>query len=114
MITNGGSLSPTDISRKIFRTKYAVTFQIDSLVKMGLVRRRQKNSDRRSKVVTITKKGLELMKLYSKRGQNRYSKDIFSNLDKEEIMALSSIMYKIRNQFDLNGNFKAKSENLIR
>jgi DNA-binding MarR family transcriptional regulator len=61
LITHGGSMTPTEIAKRVFRSKHAVTRAIDVLEKDGLVRRGTVRGDRRIRKVNITRKGLELI-----------------------------------------------------
>ena len=40
LITQGGSLRPTELSKRVFRSKHAITRAIDALEEEGLVRGR--------------------------------------------------------------------------
>ncbi|MBA7686298.1 hypothetical protein ES703_94741 [subsurface metagenome] len=61
LITHGGSMTPTEIARRVFRSKHAVTRAIDVLEKDGLVRRGAIHGDRRLRKVNITRRGLKLI-----------------------------------------------------
>ena len=95
LITGGGSMRPTDLSRKLFRSKHTITRVIDSLEKEGLVRREPIGEDRRTRKVTITEKGLEFVK-----GTVFHRQDIsyraFSWLDKEQTQELNSMLTQLR------------------
>lgn len=62
LILNDGTMTPTDLSKRVFRSKYAVTRTIDELEKHGFVRRGAVSKDRRKIAVHITKVGLEFVK----------------------------------------------------
>ena len=57
LITHRGSLTLTDISKRVFRSKYS-TRVINKLVKEGLVTRETVDGDHRAKNITITRKGI--------------------------------------------------------
>jgi DNA-binding MarR family transcriptional regulator len=61
LVTHGGSMTPTEIAKRVFRSKHAVTRAIDVLEKDGLVRRGTVRGDRRLRKVSITKKGIKLI-----------------------------------------------------
>jgi DNA-binding MarR family transcriptional regulator len=61
LILNGGTMTPTDLSKRVFRSKYAVTRTVDELEKHGFVRRGVASRDRREKAVHITREGLEFV-----------------------------------------------------
>ena len=54
-------MTSTDIDRRVFRSKHAVTRAIDVLEKDGLVRRGAIHGDRRLRKVNITRRGLKLI-----------------------------------------------------
>jgi len=62
LITHGGILTPTELSRRVFRSKHAITRAVDGLEKEGLVAREGIGSDRRTRRVVITKEGLDVVK----------------------------------------------------
>ena len=62
LILNGGTMTPTDLSKRVFRSKYAMTRMIDELEKLGFVKRVTISKDRRKREVSITEKGLTFVK----------------------------------------------------
>ena len=58
---NGGSLSPTELAKYMFRTNHSITSMVDTLEKQGLVRREPNPLDRRSIKITLTPDGWQLM-----------------------------------------------------
>lgn len=62
LITHGGTMTPTELSRRVFRSKHAITRAVDSLEQEGLVRREGIGEDRRVRKVSITAKGLDVVK----------------------------------------------------
>jgi DNA-binding MarR family transcriptional regulator len=60
LITHKGRMTPTEISKEILLSKYAVTRIVDSLEKNGLVKREPFGDDLRTRDVIITNKGLKL------------------------------------------------------
>ena len=61
LIVRGGTLTPTDLSRRITRSKHATTKAVDSLEELGLTKSTSTKRDRRLRKVTITEKGLDLV-----------------------------------------------------
>jgi DNA-binding MarR family transcriptional regulator len=61
LVARGGILTPTDLSRRITRSKHATTKAVDSLEKLGLTRSAKTKSDRRLRKVAVTEKGLDLV-----------------------------------------------------
>ena len=58
---NGGSLSPTELAKYMFRTNHSITSMVDTLEKQELVRREPNPLDRRSIKITLTPEGWQLM-----------------------------------------------------
>ena len=59
LIAHGGILKPSDLGKMTFRTKQTITKVIDGLERDGLVTREPIGTDRRTRKVVITKKGLD-------------------------------------------------------
>jgi DNA-binding MarR family transcriptional regulator len=96
LVLHGGSMTPTAISKKIFRSKFAVTKMMDTLEKRGLVKRGLIGNDRRTREVFITEKGLGVVQTVSVRERTRLGPEILSILDQSELEAFNSILRKIR------------------
>lgn len=96
LILHGGIMTPTDISKRIFRSKHAVTRIIDTLEKQGLVKREPIGEDRRTRKVSITKKGLELIKVTTADEQRRISHAVFSPLNEKQTKELNMILREVR------------------
>lgn len=62
LVASEGTLTPTDISERVYRSKHAITRAIDILEKDGLVSRERSPTDRRSINVTISEKGIDLVR----------------------------------------------------
>src|SRR3990172_3109353 len=62
LITRGGVMTPTELSKRVYRSKHAITRAVDTLEREGLVAREGIGIDRRTRKVAITKKGLEAVK----------------------------------------------------
>jgi DNA-binding MarR family transcriptional regulator len=62
LIAHGGSMTATEISKHVWRSKYATIRVIDTLEREGYVTRKQPeyNGDRRKKEITITETGVDL------------------------------------------------------
>jgi DNA-binding MarR family transcriptional regulator len=61
LITHGGSLTLTETSKKVSRSKHSTTRLIDKLIKEDLVEKEAGAGDRRTRNITITKKGIEFI-----------------------------------------------------
>ena len=62
LIIHGGSMNPSDIARRVYRSPHAITRAVDILEKMRYVRREAIGEDRRMRKVSITEEGLEIVK----------------------------------------------------
>ena len=97
LVINGGTMGPTLLSNKIFRTKQAITLAVDNLSKAGLVTRAPIGSDRRTRRVRITRKGLRLaQRTLALRQELVFS--TMSSLDREEMAKIDSILRKLGNK----------------
>ena len=95
LISNEGSLIQTELSKLVYRSRYTITKTVDILEQNGWVRRQPIEGDRRMKNVTVTTKGLELVK-NSMDGMLDMSQLALSCLDESERKELRSINKKLR------------------
>jgi len=95
LIARGGMLIPTELSRRIIRSKHATTKVIDSLEKLGLVRSSATKRDRRLRKVSITEKGLDLVEQTMSIRHDIGSR-VMKCLSQEEAMAFQSILKRFR------------------
>ena len=95
LVTNGGTLTPTELSRRVLRSKHAITGAIDRLEQEGLVKREGTDTDRRVRKVTITRKGLNVLKKKIPVGRD-FGLKAMSCLDEKEAQALSQILKRLR------------------
>jgi len=96
LILRGGTMTPTDISKRIFRSRQGVTKTIDTLEKQGLVKREPIGEDRRTRKVSITREGVKLIKKTSSEGRERISRDILQPLNETQIEDLGTSLRQIR------------------
>lgn len=97
LILNKGTLMPTEISNKTWRSKHAVTKIIDTLEKLELVKRLEiEGCDRRVRKVTITKKGLDLVNNFSVHSSARISHQVLRSLDEQELQVFTSILKRLK------------------
>lgn len=90
----GGTASPVDIARSLFRELHSVTEMLKRMEKDGLIVRREGTG--RSKVqVALTEKGLDV--LYQSLS-SRTDERIFSVLTPEERAQLTSYLWKLRSK----------------
>ena len=104
LVARGGSLTPTQFARRMFRSKYSITSVIDNLEEEGFVIRVHDKHDRRSVQVKITVNGLAFLnRLLEQRAGDE--KQILSCLDAGEIAMLANIIRKLDRRLaeSLNG-----------
>jgi DNA-binding MarR family transcriptional regulator len=92
LVLNGGTMLPSQISVKAFRSKYAITRAIDTLEKQGFVERQPLGKDRRTRRISITMKGLEIIRNATADSRERISRDIFKALTEEQARELGVIL----------------------
>ena len=95
LITNGGQMTPTNISKRVYRSKHAITRAIDILEDSDLVERKPLAGDRRSINVGITPKGLDFVKQILPDLQ-RASSVATSCMSKEQVEELGDLSRKLR------------------
>jgi len=95
LITHGGTLKPSQLSKMTFRSKQRITKIIDGLERDGMVKREPIGKDRRSRRVTITRKGVDSVKENLPRILE-ISNTAMPSLSHEEMEGLNNIMRRIR------------------
>jgi DNA-binding MarR family transcriptional regulator len=95
LVSAGGSLIQTELAKRVYRSRYTITKTVDMLEQNGWVKRQPIKGDRRVNNVTITAKGLDLIK-DSMDGMLEMSHLAVSCLDETERKQLRSINKKLR------------------
>ncbi len=96
LITHGGTLTPTELSRRVFRSKHAVTKAVDGLEQEGLVQREGATmKDRRLRKVSITRKGLDIVK-NTMPVRQEISSRAMSCLSEAQAMAFTTTLKQLR------------------
>lgn len=95
LITRGGSLTPSELARLMFRSKHYMTKLIDSLEKDGLVIRERVSKDRRTINVKITSDGVDYV-MQTLRDNDWMEEEVMSCLDNSEIETLRTLLKKLR------------------
>ena len=98
LVLHGGTMTPTKLSERIFRSKHAITRVVDNLEKLGFVKRGNIGSDRRVRKVSITKEGLAFVKESQAAGQQRVGHVLLHPLDQKQTETLRTMMKQIREQ----------------
>jgi MarR family transcriptional regulator for hemolysin len=95
LIVLGGRATPTELSKRVFRSKHAITRAVDTLEKEGLVKREGIGEDRRNRKVVVTAKGLNLVrKMVPFREQ--IGSMITEPLNDEEARGFSTMLKRLR------------------
>jgi DNA-binding MarR family transcriptional regulator len=95
LFKNGGEMTPSEISERVFREKNSITAVINTLEREGVVRREPSTDDRRSVRVVITDKGWREANRLSPIAQE-LSREVLSCMEKDKVEELVEIMRNIR------------------
>jgi len=95
LLLHDGKMTPTEISKWIFRAKHTVTSMLKALENIGYIKRAGNENDRRSVDIVVTKKGWKATDNMLQNAEE-ISKKVLSSLDEKEIDALLDILKKIR------------------
>lgn len=110
LISAEGSMIQTELSKRVYRSRYTITKTVDMLEKNGWVERQSVEGDRRVNNVTITTKGLDLIK-NSMDGMLEMSQLAVSCLDERERKELRLINRKLREHVsNLVDNTRSKNQ----
>jgi len=110
LISAEGSMIQTELSKRVYRSRYTITKTVDMLEKNGWVERQSVEGDRRVNNVTITTKGLDLIK-NSMDGMLEKSQLAVSCLDEIERKELRLINRKLREHVsNLVDNTRSKNQ----
>lgn len=97
LITHGGVMKPSDLSKMTFRSRQAVTKVTDGLERDGLVKRELVGKDRRTKRVIITRKGLDSAnKFISNTLETR--NPAVAKLSREQLQVLNTLLRQVRKE----------------
>lgn len=96
LVLHGGTMKPTMLSERMFRSKHAITRVVDNLEKLGFVKRESIGNDRRVREVSITKEGLTFVKESRAVGQQRLGSLLLTPLKHGQIEELGVMMKQIR------------------
>ncbi len=95
LIVLGGKATPTELSKRVYRSKHAITRAVDTLEKEGLVIREGIGEDRRNRRVAITVKGLNFVKRMVPVREEIGSR-IMSPLNETEAKQFSATLKRLR------------------
>ena len=95
IILHGGSMTPTAISKWVYRSPRTITSMLDSLERDGLIKREANKKNRRSTVITVTKKGWDVTKKIVPANEE-LSQSVLSCLDDKQIETLKVVLKQLR------------------
>lgn len=95
LIVHGGTMTPTELSSRILRSKHATTKAVDSLEKLGLTKSARTKHDRRLRKVIITPKGLDCVE-ETMPIRRKISSKAMQCLNQEESEAFQAILRRFR------------------
>jgi MarR family transcriptional regulator, 2-MHQ and catechol-resistance regulon repressor len=91
----GGTATPTQLARIMFRSKHSITQVVDNLEKEGLIVREYTNKDRRVTYIKLTDAGLERVKQNFHKG-NKRAQEVMVCLDSNEQQTMVDLSEKMR------------------
>ncbi len=89
----GKPIMITEVARRLLLETPSVTTMVDRLTERGLVERVKDRKDRRKTLVTLTKKGKQLVESIREPGR-QLEDDLFQALEKDERVTLREILQK--------------------
>jgi DNA-binding MarR family transcriptional regulator len=94
LVRAGGSLTPTQLSEAMFRSKHSVTKIMDNLEKEGFIVRDFSSQDRRVTIMRVTAAGLDYVKKSQHKGEIRAKQviDCLNNGEQEKLASLTAKM----------------------
>jgi DNA-binding MarR family transcriptional regulator len=95
LIIHGGSMNPSEIARRVYRSPHAITRAVDKLEQNGYVHRDPIGEDRRTRRVSITHQGLMSVK-QSLPQRQEVNATVMSCLNQTQLKQLSSILQLLR------------------
>jgi MarR family 2-MHQ and catechol resistance regulon transcriptional repressor len=95
LIIHGGSMNPSEIARRVYRSPHAITRAVDKLEQKGHVHREPIGEDRRTRKVSITQEGLRAIKQSLPR-RKQVNNAVMSCLDQTQMEQLSTILELLR------------------
>lgn len=101
-LNGSGSITPSDIAKKINVTLAAVTHHLNSLEEKKYILRKESKDDRRVSFVSLSKKGAKLIKDIKEKHCDEMT-DLIEYLGKKDSAKLVSLIAKINKYLDSKG-----------
>ena len=102
ILRDRGSMSPSELGKRLIVTRATVTGLVDSLEKRGYVRRSAHPSDRRSQIIELTPAGLDVTARLRTLIHGR-EKEWFRVLTADEIRTLIGLTHRIQDSVSPGG-----------
>jgi len=111
ILGNGGTITPTELKNKVFRSDNAISMTLDTLDKIGFTRSSRTKVDRRLRRVTLTEAGMKILEKIVPIRRELFEQAT-GTLTPTESQELKKILGKIMDHlFELTGKkSKEKSE----
>ncbi len=101
VLYGAGTLSKTQIAKKINRDRSTVTTLVQKLESLGYVKAEASKKDSRTSLVSLTEKGKKIKKDFYQISKNMYE-IAFQGLSDDEIVVLQSLLEKVYENFSKN------------
>ena len=95
LFVHGGEMTPTHISKWLFRAKHSITVMLNTLSEIGLIRRKPSSKDGRSVNIVITEKGWKSTQKMIPIAEN-ISEGALSCFNDKEMQTLMELLKKFR------------------
>jgi len=96
LLVHGGSLTPSQIKHRTYRSNNAISLSLDSLDKRGLTKSSRSKKDRRQRRVTLTEEGLKIMEQVLPIRRQLFTQAM-NCLNKNDSQVLKSILSQLEN-----------------
>jgi DNA-binding MarR family transcriptional regulator len=95
LVTHEQSMTPTALSKAVFRSKYNVSRVVDKLERDGLVEKHSLSADRRVRKIDITPRGVNFIRETIPE-RRKIGEEVTSVLSRDEIATLRDILKRLR------------------
>lgn len=97
LVRRGGSLTPTELAKEMFRSKHSITNLLDSLEKEGYIVRTREDKDRRVVHIKLTPEGVSHVKGKVFK-ENEVVAKVMSSLTEKETDQLLDYLKRLRRE----------------
>ena len=109
LVVHNGTMTPTGLSKWMFRAKHTITSMLGVLERIGYVRRQANEHDRRSVNIVVTEKGWAATNRMTPLAETLSTRAL-SCFNEEELNTLMALLKTFRRHllFQINSNTKHK------